>query len=165
MRTIFVVILVLVHFLSNAQVPDPSGSLLNVQLTDFSTKSIKGDSINTLNWRGDIIVLNFWFTNCGPCIKEIGQLNKVAEKYENQNIRFVAITWEKDEEFLKKFAAIKNMKYALVASGKSIIDMFLLKLYPTNVVIDQHGVIRFIESGFYGDIEQKLTKVIEELLK
>lgn len=165
MRLVLLMILIsLCHDLF-AQVNDPSAALLNQKLIDFEAKTIHGEVINTKNWQGEIIVLNFWFTRCAPCLNEISQLNKVATAFSDKSVHFVAVTWEKDIEVLRKFALLRNMKYTSVGDGKLIIDKYLLRLYPTNIVIDQNGVVRFVESGYYGDIEKKLSKIIIDCIK
>lgn len=140
-------------------------TLLNRPCPEFELNALDGDSINSKELLGDIVVLNFWFTGCASCLKEIKQLNRVAARYEGKDIHFIAITWEDDIEMLQAFSRLKAMKYKVAVGGQATIEKYRIKMYPGNVIIDQKGFVRFVESGFYGEIESKLSHQIDSLMQ
>ncbi len=110
------------------------------------------------------MVLNFWFTACSPCIKEIPLLNDIAEKYKDK-VHFLAISFDKNDAYLACVVRIREMQYQIIADRKDICDAYKIKMYPTNIVIDKKGKVVFSEMGFKEDIEGKLNKAIEMALK
>ncbi len=130
----------------------------------FEAKTILNKNINLDSLKGQVVVLNFWFTACSPCIKEIYLLNKVAEKHKDK-VHFLAISFDKNDAYLARVVRIREMQYQIIADRKDICDAYKIKLYPTNIVIDKKGKVVFSELGFREDIEEKLNKAIELALK
>lgn len=113
----------------------------------FEAKTILNKNINLDSLKGQVVVLNFWFTACSPCIKEIYLLNKVAEKHKDK-VHFLAISFDKNDAYLARVVRIREMQYQIIADRKDICDAYKIKLYPTNIVIDKKGKVVFSEMGF-----------------
>lgn len=95
---------------------------------------------------GKPTVINFWFTQCPPCIAEIPLLNDLVEKYGNQ-VNFITISFDdkgKIERFLKK----QNFNFEHISNSKKQIDDLQIRSYPTTLILDKNGVAKFS----YGDI-------------
>ena len=130
----------------------------------FEAKTILNKNINLDSLKGQVVVLNFWFTACSPCIKEIPLLNDIAEKYKDK-VHFLAISFDKNDAYLARVIRVREMKYQIIADRRDICDAYKIKLYPTNIVIDKKGKVVFSEMGFKEGIEEKLNKAIEMALK
>jgi uncharacterized protein (TIGR03435 family) len=105
-----------------------------------------------------VIVLDFWFTSCAPCIYTIPHLNDLSEKYKSENVVFVALTFEKKERvmpFLKKVQIKANVG---TDTTKQIIQAFGVHSYPQTFVIDVNGVLKWIgyPSMLTSDVIDKL---------
>lgn len=73
---------------------------------NFTFIDIHGDTISKSNTIGKVVVINFWFSTCKPCISEIPELNEVYEKFQNDtNVVFAAVTYE-NRKTVKKFLKI-----------------------------------------------------------
>ena len=131
----------------------------NLDLTDiFGNKS----SLESLN--GEIIVLNFWFTKCAPCIKEMPELNDLKEKYKDNPIAFFAITYDKKslvEEFLKKV----KLDFTVIPNDTKTINQFGIQFFPTNLVIDSSGKVVYVNEFFGGNGIKEIDKVLKKLTK
>ena len=126
-----------------------SSDFIGKSAPEFKMIDINGNTILSKDTKGKVVVLNFWFTTCKPCISEIPELNAVYEKYKkNPNVIFASITFNKREnvnEFLKKH----NIKYPVVSDAKETCDLFKVTGYPTNIVIDKNGnYFDYIDGGF-----------------
>lgn len=128
----------------------------------FKITDIYGNKLDAKAWAGKTVVLNFWFTTCPPCQAEIPELNKIAGKYsDNPNVLFIAICL--DQNFIiANFIRKKPFGYVLVPDGQRYADMFKIKLYPTNVVIDKDGKVRFHSSGLYTNTAYWIDKTVTE---
>lgn len=131
---------------------------------DFEMKDIDGNLISLETTKGKVVVLNFWFTACKPCISEIPELNEVYEKYINDtNIVFASITFDKEEQvvaFLKKHP----IKYPVVSNAKKVCDIFNVSSYPTNIVIDKDGNYYDCISGGFPHIGNQISNSIQNAL-
>ena len=124
-----------------------------------------GNIIKTENTKGKVVVFNFWFASCPPCIKEIPELNEVYEKYKNNdNIVFAAITFEKEEK-IARFQERYNLKYPIVGQAGSFSQAITRGAYPTNVIIKRDGSIQEYISGGMVGIGKQIEAAIEAALK
>ncbi len=141
-----------------------NSDLIGKRAPDFRMKDINGNLISSKNTKGKIVVFNFWFAACKPCIKEIPELNEVYEKYKaDTNVVFASITFDKLDRvntFLKKHP----IQYPVVADAKDICDVFKTTGYPTNIVIDKRGnYFEYITGGF-SQIGHQISSSIQNAL-
>lgn len=97
---------------------------------------------------GEAVVINVWATWCGPCIKEIPELNELVEKYKDQGVRFLAFTNETTavyDNFLKKRADFKfdyEMSFAnsqAIAFINTFDKQYQGRAIPLHILVDKNG--------------------------
>ncbi|ALR30569.1 hypothetical protein ATE47_08520 [Chryseobacterium sp. IHB B 17019] len=127
-------------------------------LTDLNKKKY---NLNSL--KGKVVVINFWFTTCAPCLAEMPELNKLAQKYADKEVVFLAVTFN-NEAVLKKFLAKNQFKYNIVPNAKKTVDQFKVDGYPTHIIIDKNSQIVF-RDGFSSSIIEELDTEIQKALQ
>ena len=112
-----------------------------------------------------IIVLNFWFTTCGPCKSEIPKLNELKAQFKDDpNVEFVAFALD-DKETVQKFLLKYPLNYDIVDDSRWNAQMLEITSYPTNVIVDQEGIIQFFKTGYSSTIKNMMMSKIDELLE
>ena len=134
------------------------------KIGELNLEDLNGEKFNLENLKGKVIVLNFWFTQCKPCVAEFPQLNNLKQKYINKEVEFFAVTWN-NKETLDKFLINHKLDLKIVPNGKVIIDKFKIPHYPYNIVIDKDGKIEYINDILVNNVLKKLDNKINELLK
>ena len=126
-------------------------------------RDINNEKINTKKLAGKVLVLNFWFINCPPCVQEMPELNKIVEEYKNDsNVVFIAIALDDDYD-VKQFLKKRPFKYNIIGGGKHIAGNYGVRSYPTHVVVSTDGKIHFSSTGYSGLATTTwLKKSIEE---
>ncbi len=134
----------------------------------FSVKDLKGKKLDLKKLKGKIVVLNFWFAECLPCLNELPNLNELVEEFKGKDVVFIAFTEDK-ADFLKKFLVKKPFNYQIIPASTAIIKNYELNLggnsvmlYPTHILIDRDGKIEQRVSGLEG--VKIMKKGIEKLL-
>jgi thiol-disulfide isomerase/thioredoxin len=131
----------------------------------FNTKDINGNKLKLKDMAGKVIVLNFWFIGCPPCGMEIPELNKIALEYaSNPNVIFVAVCLDEDYQIID-FTKNNPFSYHIIDHGQYYADQYKINLYPTNVVLDKDGKVRFHASGYSSGIPYWIKKTIDEALQ
>ena len=131
----------------------------------FNLTSPDGKKFELAALRGKVVVLNFWFTGCPPCVAEMPKLNELTGKFQNQDVVFIAPTWD-TEPILQTFLKKTSFKYNIVANAGDIIlgsygDGTGNVSMPTHIIIDKEGNI---ETKVIGSLvkSDNSTKQLEE---
>ena len=139
-----------------------SAELIGCKAPDFSLETLDGERINLSDLKGKIVVLNFWFIECAPCIAEMPALNKLAEEYQDSEVVFVAFG-RNDKESLIRFGKKHKFKYKVVASDFNFANKYcIVSGWPTNMVLDRNGVLRKIFTGGFLD-DRAATHAYKEI--
>lgn len=117
-------------------------------------------------WRGKVLVVNFWATWCPPCLKEIPEFIRMQTRYGDRGLQFVGVAVEPMENVVP-FAAKMGFNYPVLIGGLDAVE--LLRALgdthgglPFTVVFDRSGTLAGSQLG--GTDEAKLSRVIEPLL-
>lgn len=122
--------------------PMPPSKLKGEPMPYFNIADLEGNVINTENTKGKVVVFNFWFASCPPCIQEIPELNDVYEKYKNNDaVVFAAVTFEQEEK-IAQFQEKYNFKYPIIGNEITFSQKITKGGYPTNVVVKKDGAIQ-----------------------
>ena len=144
--------------------PD-SSDFIGTLAPEYEMTDINGNEISSKNSEGKVVVLNFWFVSCKPCIAEIPELNEVYETYKNNSeVIFASITFdtkEKVDVFLEKHP----LQYPVVSDAKEICNLFNTTTYPTNLVIDKNGYFYDYISGGFPKIGHQISNSIRKALE
>ncbi|RZJ91439.1 MAG: TlpA family protein disulfide reductase, partial [Chryseobacterium sp.] len=121
-------------------------TMLNKAAPDFILSDLKGKKWRLSSLKGKTVVLNFWFTTCPPCIQEIPELNKLTETYKGGGVVFLGLGRD-DAATIKSFLKTHPFRYTLLENADSAGALYQVSSYPTSMVIDPKGIIRFIQIG------------------
>lgn len=122
---------------------------------------INSKALTNENLKGKIVLLDFWATWCGPCIRAIPHTNEMAEKYADKGVVIIGVCAPRGGEKMAATAKQKGIKYpiALDIEGATM-KAFKANSYPDYFIIDRQGNLR------WGDVANKdAEKAIELLLK
>ncbi len=132
------------------------------KIKSFTVHDITGNKIKLKDLEGKVVVLNFWFIGCPPCRQEIPELNKISLEYANDpNIVFIAIALDYKTD-INHFIQTHPFGYHIVEDGRTYADLYRINLYPTNVILDKEGKVRFHASGYGLNTPFWIKKTIEE---
>lgn len=133
---------------------------------DFTLMDVTGQQRNVSEWKGKVLVINFWATWCPPCLEEIPHFIKLQDKYGHQGLQFVGIALEGVDEVLG-FANEQGINYPLLVGEQEVIKLagkFGNRIggLPYTVILDRKGHISFIKQGplSRSEAEQVITSIL-----
>ena len=115
--------------------------------------------------KGKVIFINFWFEGCHPCIAEMDALNELFDTLKNRN-DFMFLSFSKDDvETVKRVQQKFKLKYDVIsATDQECMRLNLDSGYPTSIIIDKAGIMKFYHTGGPIDKEKARQRVIGILL-
>ncbi|MFD2892429.1 peroxiredoxin family protein [Flavobacterium chuncheonense] len=131
----------------------------HLHLTDM-----QGNVYTLEDLKGKVVVLNFWFTKCAPCIKEIPDLNKMKADFKNDDVVFFAITFN-EKELIETFLTKHDLDLTIIPKDQKTIDQFGVKYFPTNLILDKQGTVAYVNEFFMKDMIKDMNKTISKLIK
>ena len=133
-------------------------------LADFSFKDVNKNHLSKKELEGKVIVVNFWFTACKPCIEEIPLLNEVVTSYKDKGVVFIAPGLD-EASLVNKFLVKHPFNYQVVANQTAYADKMKVEVFPTHLITDKKGIIKQVVIGYHADIKDQLGKAIDWLLQ
>lgn len=136
---------------------------------DFNGESLDGRQYNLSQLQGKVVVLTFWSTKCVICRSEIPKLNRIAERYKDEDVIFLALTMEnqgKVEPYLRKnpfsFSILPNSFGVLLKYADTDRGGFINMRFPAHFLINRRGAIEHRTDGW--DKAEKMESHISEML-
>ena len=143
---------------------------LNQPAPAFRVALLDGGAVSSQELRGRVVVLDFWTSWCQPCRREFPELEKVYARFrERPGIAFYAVDADRGDTPEKARRYFRDAGYRLPVAydhGSKVYEAFSAPGFPTLVVIDRAGRLRFRHTGFVGaeDFAGDLNRLIERLL-
>jgi thiol-disulfide isomerase/thioredoxin len=140
---------------------------LGEKLTDWELPELKSNTlVNLSDLKGNVILLEFWFKNCGSCVMAIPDLNKIKTKFEKDNFKIYGIEFIENysKGDLKKYITDQKILYPNLYKGKAIASNYGITSAPTFMIIDKNGTIIHIKSGFSEENMNEINAIIEKNL-
>ncbi|NLR78410.1 TlpA family protein disulfide reductase [Chitinophaga eiseniae] len=129
---------------------------------NFNAPDMNGNNVELAAFEGEkVVVLNFWFIQCKPCVAEMPELNKLAEQYKNnKNVEFISICLNKKEEVAKFFESTE-FKYRCIPDAQLIAGKYAVTAFPTHIVIDKKGQVVLRQTSYSDDLVANIKAEID----
>tara|TARA_B110000467_G_C18307764_1_gene475849 strand:- start:1005 stop:1595 length:591 start_codon:yes stop_codon:yes gene_type:complete len=136
-----------------------------IKAPDFSLRTVQGDLFNLSDYKGKVVLLNFWGTWCGPCRREIPDFNKLHDKYQKDGLEIVGITITSGSpENIYSFMKDWDIEYTILTDIEDNETQRVTAYYgraigqpitglPTTLIIDRDG---YIVKGYIGPRNEEL---------
>jgi peroxiredoxin len=133
---------------------------------DFTLRAVDGRNLRLRALRGQVVLVNFWATWCGPCREEMPRLQALYDKYRASG--FVLLGVNVDEDPRSALGIAQQLKVSfpvLLDTDKSVSRLYDLRTMPSTVLIGRDGRVRFLHRGFRDGVESDYDAQIRGLLK
>jgi peroxiredoxin len=133
---------------------------------DFTLPSLGGPNLRLQEQRGQVVMVNFWATWCGPCRVEMPHLSRLYDKYRGSGFVVFAVNIDEDPRKAASVAAQLGMRFpVLLDTDKKVSRMYDLSTMPSTILIDRDGRVRYVHRGYRSGYEDTYDKQIRELLR
>lgn len=133
---------------------------------DFTLKDENGKSHTLSDYRGKVVVINFWATWCPPCLKEMPSMERAHKKWIREGIEILAINVGEDEDSIFAFTGEHDISFTvLLDEDSSVLKLFPSIGLPTTYVIDPQGYVIYRAVGSREWDDPKITEKLRLLKK
>lgn len=133
---------------------------------DFALASSTGKNVRLKELRGQVVLLNFWASWCGPCRQEMPLLDDIYKKYSKLGFVILGINVEQDNSKAKTYLHDVPVTFPILYDPKNeLTKTYNVNAMPTTVIIDRNGKVRYIHAGYKPGYEDTYKQQIKGLLK
>jgi len=148
---------------SSAWAAEPA--IIGKPAADFALKSVGGDNFRLSEHLGEVVLLNFWATWCGPCRQQMPRLDQLHATYGSAGLVMLGMNVDDEAQRAIDFVRTLKVQYpVLLDSSKVVAPRYDLDALPMTVLIDRAGVVRFVHYDYSPSIEKQYIAELRQLL-
>ena len=143
-----------------------SSSLEGQVAPDFVLKSSAGENLRLSEHRGDVVMINFWATWCGPCRQEMPLLDDLYSRYERVGFTLLGVNIDDDSRRAMQMIEELGVKFpVLFDERKEVSQLYEVEAMPVTVLVDREGNVRYVQHGYKPGYEEHYLTEIRSLLR
>ncbi|MEL6301982.1 MAG: TlpA disulfide reductase family protein [Pseudomonadota bacterium] len=149
-----------------ATVAGASGGLDGKEAPDFSLQNSAGEQVSLSDLRGEVVMINFWATWCGPCREEMPLLDEMHSRYNRVGFSLLGVNIDDDPRRAEEMIESLGVTFPVVFdSTKKVSEQYEVNAMPVTILLDREGVVRYVHHGYKPGYEDKYLEQIRELLR
>ena len=132
----------------------------------FTLPDIKGEAQSLTDYRGKVVLVNFWASWCMPCVQEMPELTQLKQHLDGQPFEILALNVGEGENRVKHFAKRTSFNLpVLMDKSSKVFNEWKIEIMPTSFLIDARGRVRYRARGNPGWENEQTLSIIEKLIK
>jgi peroxiredoxin len=137
----------------------------DVQAPAFTLQSLDGKTVTLGQYKGDVVMINFWASWCGPCRQEMPLLDDIYKQYKDMGFVLLGVNVEPDASNANGWLKKTPVSYPILYDPKSSVSqLYSVQAMPTTVIIDRQGVVRYVHNGYLPGDENQYMNSIRSLI-
>lgn len=151
------------------------GALLVVPVTagvmsgtapDFTLKSHSGRNVKLSELRGEVVLINFWASWCGPCRQEMPLLDELHNQYKALGFTVLGVNVEEDTYQARKLLKDMPVSFPVLFDDSSVVSkQYDVVAMPSTVLVDRNGNMRYLHKGYKPGLEEVYLEQVRELIR
>ena len=133
---------------------------------NFTLKNAAGQNIKLSEFRGQVVLINFWASWCGPCRQEMPHLDAIHKKYEPLGFTVFGVNVEQDREMADKILRDIPVTFPILFDDENTVSkLYDVDAMPVTVLVDRNGEVRFMHKGYKPGYEEEYEKQVRALVR
>jgi thiol-disulfide isomerase/thioredoxin len=132
----------------------------------FQLHSLAGTSVNLAQYKGQVVMINFWASWCGPCRQEMPILEKLHAKYQPMGFTMIGVNVEPDSKLAVDWLKGTPVSFPILFDTKSEVSkLYQVAGMPSTVIVDRKGNLRWLHRGYKPGDENEYLDQIRALMR
>jgi thiol-disulfide isomerase/thioredoxin len=158
-----IVLLLSISLLAVTQV---QAEVLEGAAPDFTLKSRSGENVKLSELRGEVVMINFWASWCGPCRQEMPLLEDLYSKYSDLGFTLLGVNVEEDSSKASELLREIPVSFPVLFDNKNeVTKLYKVVAMPSTIMVDRDGNMRYLHRGYLPGYEEEYKKQVKELIR
>jgi peroxiredoxin len=146
--------------------PSAVPTLVGKEAPDFVLKSTDGKNLRLSEFRGQVVLINFWARWAADSRQEIPALDRINTTYSRAGLVVLGVSVDEDERRAREYATAMKVGYPMLFDTTSEVGRdYLIQTMPMTILVDRSGVVRYADVGFKRGDDRTYLDQIRELLR
>ncbi len=147
------------------QKPEPPPLQAGDAAPDFTLSALRGKRVALADFKGQVVLLDFWATWCPTCKASVGGLKQLRDDFAGRPFALVSITQERDRVMLREFVTARQMDWPQAWDEAALVShIYRIQAYPTYLLLGPDGTILYTQKGWGRGAAKQLREAIEKAL-
>ncbi len=132
----------------------------------FSLPTRDGSTLSLEDFRGEVVMINFWATWCGPCRQEMPLLEQIYQRYNRLGFTILGVNVEEHSADADRFLAETPVSFPILFDpSNEVSKRYGVSAMPSTAIVDRKGNVRFLHHGYQPGYEDEYQNQIRELVR
>jgi peroxiredoxin len=133
---------------------------------DFTLKSHAGNNVRLSEHRGEVVLINFWASWCGPCRQEMPLLDELHNRYKALGFTVLGVNVEEDPRQARRLLEDMAVSFPVLFDDRSVVSKaYDVIAMPSTVLVDRNGQMRYLHKGYKPGLEDVYLEQVRELIR
>jgi len=133
---------------------------------DFALKSQSGENLRLSEFQGEVVMINFWASWCGPCRQEMPLLDELYTQYQPLGFTILGVNVEEDSSKAKQLLKESPVNFPILFDNKSEVSkLYKVVAMPSTVLVDRDGNVRYLHQGYKPGYEESYQQQVRALIR
>ncbi len=133
---------------------------------DFALQSRAGETVSLAELRGQVVMINFWATWCGPCREEMPHLEALHQRYAALGFTLLGVNVEENSEDAEEWLEETPVSFSILFDPENYVsELYDVVAMPSTVLVDRQGNLRFSHHGYQPGYENEYQTQIRALIR
>lgn len=165
-RRVFLIGVALALSIPAAPLADTASVRVGAEAPDFALRSDAGRNLRLSEHRGQVVMINFWASWCGPCRQEMPKLDEIFSRYESAGFTLLGVNIDEDADRAQRLADELGVSFPLLFDDEqSVSRLYDVQAMPMTVMVDPSGKVRSVHYGYQPGVEQRYLDEVRALLR
>lgn len=143
---------------------DHVAQVLNKPAADWTLTDLQGKSHSLADYRGKVVVMDFWYRGCGWCIRAMPQINQMSQELKNDPVAVLGMNTDDDPKDAQFVVDKMGLRYQTLRASQDLPEKYGVQGFPTMIILDAQGVVRDVHVGYSQNLRHEVETTVRKLL-
>lgn len=144
----------------------PTLALTPTAAPNFDLAAMAGNHVNLAQYKGQVVMINFWASWCGPCRTEMPLLEQLHKKYKAMGFTMIGVNVEPDSAAAAQWLKATPVTFPILFDTDSKVSkLYSVQAMPSTVIVDRKGQVRWMHAGYKSGDENEYLDQIRALVR